>query len=98
MLGGLAAANAGIGEVILNEGDAARFYAAGDVLELFLALGLGAPHCLDVALFVSGNIKELLIGARLIGAVGSVLKSAVIKLLVNRVQSRLNCLLDVVEG
>ena len=98
MLCRLAAANAGICEVIFNKGDAAGFYAAGDVLELFFALGLATPHCLNVALFISGSIKELFISARLIGAVGSVLKCAIVKLVVNLLQSLFNFFNEVVKG
>ena len=94
----LAAANAGISEVILNKGNATGFYAAGGILKLILTFGLATPHCLNVAFFVSGGIKEFLIGASLIGAVGSVFECAVVELLVNLLQSLFNLFLEVVKG
>ena len=52
MLCGFTAASAGVGKMLLNEGDATGFYAARLLLDLFLARGLAAPHSLDISLFV----------------------------------------------
>ena len=61
MLGGLAAAHANVGDMLLVKGYAAGFDSAGIVLYLVLTLGISAPHGFDEAGLVRGDVKELFI-------------------------------------
>ena len=56
MLGWLAATGAYIGDVLLLKGDAAGFYAAGFFLQLVLTGAVPAPHSLDEAGLVRGDV------------------------------------------
>ena len=48
--------------MILHERNATGLDTAGLILELLLTLGLTAPHCLDKAGLVLGNLQKLLVG------------------------------------
>ena len=98
MLGGLAAAGAHVGKLLLAKGDAAGLDTAGFVLELILTGGITAPHGLDVAGLVCGDVKELLVIAGNVGLLFQVLENAGGELLVHLIEHQLHLGLDVVEA
>ena len=62
VLGGLAAADAHVGELLFLEGDAPGLNAAGLLLDLVLAGAVAALHGFDKAGVVLGDVQELLVG------------------------------------
>ena len=97
MLCGFAAANAGIAEALLGKGDATRLHAAGNILKLLLAGRFAAPHRLDVARFVLGNIEEFFLRACLVGAVGAVFERAVIQFFMHLLERLFDLFDEVIE-
>ena len=61
MFCGLAAANAGVGEMFFLKGNAARFHAACHVLELVLAFDISTPHSLDISGLIGGGVDEFVV-------------------------------------
>ena len=98
MLGRLAAAYAGVGEVFFLEGDTTALYAAGYVLKLVLALAVAAPHSLDKAGLVLGGVDKLLIACGCEGLFLSILKGAVVHILMNSNEQLFNVFTKSVEG
>ena len=97
MLGGLAAAHANVGDMLLVKGYAAGFDSAGIVLYLVLTLGISAPHGFDEAGLVRGDVKELFIVMSDRGARRKVVGSAAVELVVNIAERIGNSLFDVVK-
>ena len=60
MLCGLPAAGAHVGDMLLFKGYAPALHASGLLLELILAGAVPAPHGLDEAGLILGDIKKLL--------------------------------------
>ena len=98
MLGRLAAAYAGVGEVLLLKGDTTALYAAGYVLKLVLALAVAAPHSLDKAGLVLGGVDKLLIACGCEGLFLSILKGAVIHILMDSNEQLFDVFTKSVEG
>ena len=98
MLGRLAAAYAGVSEVFFLKGDTTALYAAGYVLKLVLALAVAAPHSLDKAGLVLGGVDKLLIACGCEGLFLSVLKGAVVHILMNSNEQLFNVFTKSVEG
>ena len=97
MLGGLAAAYAGICEVLLLKRNAAALYTACFVLELILAGGISAPHCFDEARVVLRGVDEFLVGSRDKGLFLGILRGAVVHILVDSLEQVFNVIAQTLE-
>ena len=97
MLRGLAAADADVGEVFFVKRYAARFDAAGHVLDLVFAFDVAAPHRLDEAAFVLVDLLEFLERFCDVSLFGEVLFRAGDELVVNLPEHCRDFFLDVVE-
>lgn len=89
MLSGLAAADAGVADVLFLKGDAPGFD-VGQLLDLVLAGLVAAPHGFDESTLVVGDVQKFLPVAGGKGAGLPVLQGLLVKAVVNRLQSRGN--------
>ena len=77
LFGRLAAANTGVCDLFLMEWNTARFY-AGILFDLLLTSNIAAPHCFDEAVFLVGNLQELVLVGSGIGTVFPVFQRTLI--------------------
>ena len=97
MLGGLTAAGADVAEVLLLEGDAAGFHAAGNVLDFVFTRAVTAPHRLDEAGLVGGDLDELVEIMRDMGLFLHIFERTVVHIVVDLHEEIGDLLLEIIE-